>query len=132
VIVERGGDGLLDPGDVVVGDAVQLFGGDPRFHVRTQHLQYLGRKAAGYTHLFDLFFGLDDDTHDSIVYFGQSRGTPLPDGPLGDAQPSVEGLSCWMSRNLEVSRRLERGEARSCTGHKMSVRRHMYLGAPLE
>ena len=65
-VVERCRNRLLLVDDVVVADAVDLIGGDPRLHVRCDHLEHLGRQPAGHTHLIDLFRCLDGDAHGGI------------------------------------------------------------------
>src|SRR5690606_29540171 len=57
LVVEGGGDGLLDADDVLVADGVELGGGHPRHHVGTDHVQYLGGQAAGDAHLGDFVRG---------------------------------------------------------------------------
>ncbi|MNJ72496.1 hypothetical protein D3C77_691530 [compost metagenome] len=63
MVVERGGDGLLNVDDIVVADAIQLLGGDPGLDVGLDHFQHLGGQAAGDAHLLDFFRGLDGHGH---------------------------------------------------------------------
>jgi hypothetical protein len=57
VVAYVGWDGLLGVDDIIVAEPVQLIGGYPRLHVRSDHVQHFAGKAAGDTHLV-LFFGV--------------------------------------------------------------------------
>jgi hypothetical protein len=59
---------LLHVNDVIVADAVKMGGTYPRLHVRGDHLQDLGRQAAGYPHLLDIGRGLDGHVHGRIIH----------------------------------------------------------------
>ncbi|MCY1440507.1 hypothetical protein D9M71_567860 [compost metagenome] len=63
LVVERCRDRLLDVDDIVVAQAVELFGGDAGLDVLFDHLQDFGGQAAGDAHLFDVFGGFDGDGH---------------------------------------------------------------------
>ncbi|MNG99861.1 hypothetical protein D3C79_590410 [compost metagenome] len=63
LVVERCRDGLLDVDDIVVAQAVQLFGGDTGLDVFLDHFQHVGGQAASDAHLLDVFCGLDGDGH---------------------------------------------------------------------
>ncbi|MNZ58540.1 hypothetical protein D3C78_765520 [compost metagenome] len=63
LVVERRRDRLLLVDDVVVAQAVELFGGDTGLDVLFDHLQDFGGQAAGDAHLFDVFGGFDGDGH---------------------------------------------------------------------
>src|SRR5690606_23678591 len=69
-VVDRGAHGLgkaavthvgrnraLHIDDVVMADAVQLFGGDTGLDVRGNDVEHLSRQAASDAHLFDFFGG---------------------------------------------------------------------------
>ena len=67
-VVDVRRDRLLDVHDVVETDAVQLLGGHAGLDVLPDHVQHLGREAAGDAHFFLLFRGLDGDmaTHEGV------------------------------------------------------------------
>src|SRR5690606_12621750 len=56
-VAQVGRDRALHVHDVVVADAVQFRGADPRLHIRGDHFQHLGGQAAGDAHLLDFFGG---------------------------------------------------------------------------
>jgi hypothetical protein len=49
--------------DEVVGQLVQLVGGDPGLHMLGQHVQHFGRQAPGHPHAFDVGCALDGNRH---------------------------------------------------------------------
>ena len=51
--------------DMVVTDAVQFLGGDPRLDVLADHFQDFGGQFARFAHFGDLFGGFDDYIHDT-------------------------------------------------------------------
>ncbi len=62
-VVERGRDGFLLVDDVVMADAVQLFGGHARLDVVGDHLQHIGGEFAGDTHFGDVLGSLEGNGH---------------------------------------------------------------------
>ncbi len=63
LVVERRGDGLLHVDDIVMADAVQLFGGDAGLDVFGNHFQDFGGQFAGDAHFCDVFGGFEGDGH---------------------------------------------------------------------
>ena len=64
-IAQTGGDSMLLVDDMVVTDAVQFLGGDPRLDVLADHFQDFGGQFARFAHFGDLFGGFDDYIHDT-------------------------------------------------------------------
>ena len=62
-VVERRGDGLLHIDDVVMADAVQLYGGNAGLDVFGDHFQDFGGQFAGDTHFCDVLGGFEGDGH---------------------------------------------------------------------
>jgi hypothetical protein len=62
-VVQRRGDGLLDPGDVVVADGVELVRGDPGLDMGPDHVEHVRREAPGHAHPIDRLGGLDLYAH---------------------------------------------------------------------
>lgn len=67
-VVERRRDRLLDVDDVVMAQAVELFGGDTGLDVCFDHFQHFGGQAAGNAHLLDVFCSLDGNGHEQALY----------------------------------------------------------------
>jgi hypothetical protein len=63
VVVERGRNGLLLVNDVFVADLVQFIGCHARLDIWLNHFENFRCQSAGGTHLFNLFRGLDFDSH---------------------------------------------------------------------
>lgn len=63
VVIQRGRNRFLLVDDVVVADAVELFGGDARDDMRLDHLENFGSQTAGDAHFFDFIRGFDNDAH---------------------------------------------------------------------
>ena len=60
-VADVGRDRVLDPDDVIVADPVQIVGADAGRDMLPDHVQHVGREAAGHAQ-FGLFFrGLDRD-----------------------------------------------------------------------
>ena len=70
-VVQRRGDGLLHVDDVVVRQAVELFGRDAGLDVLRQHVQHLGGEPPGNAHGGDLLGRLDGDRHGGIMCKGR-------------------------------------------------------------
>src|SRR5690606_11726577 len=62
-VVQRGGDGALHIDHVVVGEAVQLFGGDARFDERGEVVEDFAGQTARQPHAVQVATGLDGDAH---------------------------------------------------------------------
>ena len=67
VVADVGRDRLLHVDNVLVADPVQLFGGHARLHERGDHVQHLGRQAAGDAHHLDFFWGFKVHAHRAII-----------------------------------------------------------------
>lgn len=70
VVVQRGRNGTLHLGDVVVGQLVQLVGGDPGHHVRGEEIQNFGGQLACDTHALNTLGVFVSDRHLAIIPLG--------------------------------------------------------------
>ena len=52
LVIQRGRDGLLHPGDVFVADSVEFTRGDTGFDIIFDHIQHIGGQATGDAHFF--------------------------------------------------------------------------------
>ncbi len=64
VVAEAGGNRVLLVNDMIVTDTIQLAGAYARFNVRFDHLQHFRSEAACHAHFFDIFRGLNWDSHE--------------------------------------------------------------------
>ena len=71
-VVEAGGDGLLDVGDVVVTAAVQFGGADAGNDVRGNHVKHVRRQAPGDAHFGEVGLAFQGDGHGFL--FGKNDG----------------------------------------------------------
>ena len=67
-VVHVGRDRLLDLGDVLETEPVELLGGDAGLDVLPDHVEDVGRQTAGHAHFFLLGRGLNGDvaTHEGV------------------------------------------------------------------
>ena len=64
VVADVGWNRLLHVDDVLVGEPVELLGGDTGLDVFLQHRQHFSRQLAGNTHAFEVFGGFQGNGHD--------------------------------------------------------------------
>ena len=65
VVIQRGGNGLLDVDNVVVAKAVQLAGADAGLYMGANHFEHIRREASGHAHSCNFVRRLDADCHNS-------------------------------------------------------------------
>ncbi|GLQ92128.1 hypothetical protein GCM10007901_10790 [Dyella acidisoli] len=67
---------------MLVGNTVEVFGGDPRLHVFLEHGQHFGSQLAGGAHAFEVLGGFESNGHKFYEY-GDKTAKNQPNLPQG-------------------------------------------------
>ena len=123
-VVERGRDRVLSAGDVFVADRVQFTGRDARFDMLADHVQDVGRQAAGDPHFVLFFRRFDRNVHSECL--GSQAGR---DNAAGKARefPVISALLAQAGYGIKRAPRRQLPAGRLTITH---VHRHVAAGCP--